>query len=227
MPEPVTPGDLAQFDALIDDGDTDTVNLPRATLRQIRDAARRHQTDPATTAENTALKRRLAFIEAGVDTAHPNAKYLIDGWGDAELDQVAITEAANRLGCLRVVAPAAVAPATTVPGPAQPTFTQNDVTAIADRQALASTGPAAGPPGQATGPEHGGLAAIKEGLRVLNAFGSDSADTVAAGVHSLIQSAVAGDARIIIPRGYGGEGEGVPEIIGRKGYLTAREVIGA
>ena len=50
--------------------------------------------------ENADLKRRLAFIEAGISTADPKMKYFVNGY-DGEMTAEAIREAALEAGFLQ------------------------------------------------------------------------------------------------------------------------------
>lgn len=65
-------------------------------IQQLREAAERGKT---ATAENAELKRKIAFMEAGIDTNDPKAKYFVKGY-EGELTTEAIKAEAAEAGIL-------------------------------------------------------------------------------------------------------------------------------
>jgi hypothetical protein len=80
----------------IDTTEEEVADDPNADIKQMR--ARSKRTEDAE-AENTVLKKKMAFMEAGVDVTNPDAQFLIDGW-TGELDPAEIAKTAERMGLL-------------------------------------------------------------------------------------------------------------------------------
>jgi|GEM_PF-4794581 len=180
-----------------DQRDDRLVRMKRSDIRALEQSAAkgREAEDRATAAE-----RRLAFLEAGIDLTTERGKFFADGY-NGDLDPAKIRAKAETVGALEVSTPEATPP----PADAQPTETETPDTQLEEgeanlsreRQALAENAP----PDQPTPGDP-----YAEAARVHKAAMEDGApEKVAVGsaLARVVQSAIAGDQRVILDKSGG------------------------
>ena len=155
------------------------VRMTRADIRKLEKSGEKAS---KLEADNAEMARKLAFLEAGVDTTSKVGQLLMKGW-DGELDVEAIKAEAAEVGALKTDTPAK-----------EPVTTEAGEEGSSDERA--SLGAGANVDQFRTGDPDPQEEAIKTGRKVMEAGGTEE-DSLGAAFDVLAKAGVAGDKRAL------------------------------